>query len=172
MPKLWLYKNTNLSRQWRKLAHIIQSTISYMSSSPSEPLTFSRSVKSACSSSSRCLYRTGCCSSCSLIWRAVHSLWFKRRPEIIAYVLSLKKECSSFWSLSCRSPGRLHQTTICAYELAFKTLTSEFGCKRLKTRVNARKYSISSIVRTKSCAGAPFGPDERKGRYLKKKINE
>ena len=94
------------------------------------------------------------------------SLWITCRPEIIAYVLSLKKECSSFWSLSCRSPGRLHQTTICAYELAFKTLTSEFGCKRLKTRVSARKYSISSIARTKSCAGTPFGPDDRKGRYM------
>ena len=162
MPKLWLHNNTNLSRQWRKLAHIIQSTISYMSSSPSEPLTFSRSVKSACSSSSRCLYRTGCCSSCSLSCRAIRRLWFTRRAKIIAYVLSLKKVCSSFWWLSCRSPGRLHQATICAYELAFKTLTSEFGCKRLKTRVSARKYSISSIARTKSCTGAPFGPDERK----------
>ena len=151
MSKLWLHNNTNLSRQWRKLAHIIQSTISCVSSSPSEPLTFSRSVKSAC-------------SSCSLSCCVVYILWFTRRPEIVAYVLSLKKGCSSFWSLSCRSPGSLHQATICACELAFKTLTSEFGCKCLKTRVSSRKYSMSSIARTKSCAGAPFGPDERKGR--------
>ena len=164
MPKLWLYNNTNLSRQWRKLTHIIQSTVSHVSSSPSEPLTFSRSVKSACSSSSHCLSRTGCCSSCSLSCCVVCILWFTRRPEIVAYVLSLKKGCSSFWSLSCRSPGRLHHATICAYELAFKRLTSEFGCKCLKTQVSARKYSISSIARSKSCAGAPFGPDERKGR--------